>query len=59
MTSILFVIKRIYRNQLKYNYLRKKKLVLNFLRYSLNFHKGMILIAYKSPKLRTANLVVR
>ena len=30
MTSILFVIVRIYRNQFKYNYLRNEKVFLNF-----------------------------
>ena len=39
MTSILFDINRIYRNQFKCNYLRKEKIVLNFLHHSLNFHK--------------------
>ena len=33
ITSIFLVIGRIYRNQLKFNYLRNKKLLLNFLLY--------------------------
>ena len=65
MTSILFLIETIKRNQFRSNYLKKKKLFKFFsavLEFRLNFEhfqKMMILIANVYPNLRTAKKAVR
>ena len=65
MTSILFVIVRIYGNQLKFNYLKTKNFFPNFLLYFWKVHdilnilkQNVTLIAYVFPKLWTAKHVV-
>ena len=65
MTSILFGIAILFGNQLKCNYLRKKKRFLNFFHHFLKFHqsfnilnKKMTLIDYVFPKLETVEDVL-
>ena len=65
MTSILFVIGKIYLKQLKCTYLKKKKLFLIFFHYLLNFDqilntifKKMTLIAHVFLKIEAAKVVV-
>ena len=64
MTSILFVIVRIYRNYFKFIYVRKKPfcaLFAQFLKSMLNFEqceKMITLKAYLFPKLRATKGVV-
>ena len=66
MTSILFLTETIWRNQLGRNYLKNKKLFLNFFLHFRNWHeilniceKKMTLIADLFAKLRTPKNVVR
>ena len=66
MTNLLFIIIRIYGNQFKHNYLRDKKLILEFLLRFWNLHqisniskKKTNFIVYEFPKLQTAKDVVR
>ena len=66
MTSIFFVISRMYLNQFKRNYLKNKKLFLNFLLHFWNHHQflnifklKMVLIADAFPKLGTSKVMVR
>ena len=66
MTSILFRILRISRSQLKCNYLKNRKLFLNFLfHFRILYHllnilkKKMIVIANVFPKLKTVKDLVR
>ena len=65
MTSILFVIGRIYRNQFNCNCLRKRKffqsfaVVAAYLKYNFEYlTEKMTLIGYVFSKLETANDVV-
>ena len=63
LISILFVIRRIYCNQFKCNYLRNKMFFLNFLQHFSNLHQILnilkYLIAYVFLKLPIAKDVVR
>ena len=66
MTSILFLTETIQRNQFGRNYLKNKKLFLNFFLHSRNRHeilnisdKKMTFIADLFAKLRTPKNVVR
>ena len=66
MTSILFLTENIWRNQFGSNYLKNKKLFLNFFLHFRNLHeilnifkKKMTFIADLFPKLRTPKDVVR
>ena len=66
MTSILFLIETIQRNQFKSNYLKNEKLFLEFFLHFPNLHeilnifkKKMTFIADLFPKLRTPKDVVR
>ena len=66
ITSINFVIGRIYRNQFKCSYLRNKKIFSEFFALFLKFNqilnilkKTMTLTADLHPRLRTAKDVVR
>ena len=66
MTSILFLTETIWRNQLGRNYLKNKKLFLNFFLHFRNWHeilniceKKMTLIADLFAKLRTPKNVDR
>ena len=65
MTSVLFVMGRIYRNQFKGSYLRNKNFSLIFLLIFWNFHQFLsiskrktTLIAYVFPKLQTRKHMV-
>ena len=61
MTSILFLIVRIYSNRLKCNYLKMLMLLLNFsnLNKILNIlEKKMTLAAYVFPKLQNGKITV-
>ena len=65
MTSVLFLVVRIYRNHSKRNYLTNTVFFLNFLLHFYNFHQTLIilkikatLIAYVFRKLETAKDVV-
>ena len=66
MRTILFLIERIYCNQFGRNYLKNKKLFLNFLLHFRNVHeilnifkKKMTLIADLFPELRTPQNMAR
>ena len=66
MTSILFLTETIQRNQFGRNYLKNKKLFLNFFLHFRNRHeiinicdKKMTFIADLFAKLRTPKIVVR
>ena len=66
MTSILFLTENIWRNQFGSNYLKNKKLFLNFFLHFQNLHeilnicnKKMSFIADLFPKLRTPKNVAR
>ena len=66
MTSILFLIENIWRNQFGSNYLKNKKLFLNYFLHFPNVHeilnickKKMSFIADLFVKLRTPKNVVR
>ena len=66
MTSILFLIETIQRNQFESNYLKNEKLFLEFFLHFPNLHeilnifkKKMTFIADLFPKLRTPKDVVR
>ena len=66
MTSILFLVETILCNQIRWIYLKNKKLSLNFFSIFLMYikfetftNKKMTLIAYASLKLRTLKDVVR
>ena len=66
MASIMFKVWRICNSQLKFNYLKKEKLFLNFLFHFWNLHQilnilkeKMIVIANVFPKLQTVKILVR
>ena len=66
MASIMFKVSRICNSQLKFNYLKKEKLFLNFLFHFWNLHQilnilkeKMIVIANVFPKLQTLKIFVR
>ena len=66
MASIMFKVWRICNSQLKFNYLKKEKLFLNFLFHFWNLHQilnilkeKMIVIANVFPKLQTVKIFVR
>ena len=66
MTSIVFLIVRIYQNQFKWIYLRSQKNLPDFLLYSWKLHqifhmlkKKMTLIVDVFPKLEAAQDLVR
>ena len=66
MASIMFKVLRICNSQLKFNYLKKEKLFLNFLFHFWNLHQilnilkeKMIVIANVFPKLQTVKIFVR
>ena len=66
MATIVYVMVSIFDNRFKCNYLRTKKLIINYLIHFLNLNqtlndleKDMIFIAYAFPKLLTAKDVAR